>query len=286
MATTVSNALYLNVEPIEYWHLDDHLLSTNWILALLIGIGGFQFLKTTANYRSIYFYFALTFILAIAPLTYLHHFKTNDQKNSFLYYGYGISTLQIMPKGTLFFAESDYDYFSLLYLKTILNKRPDTHLVLMPFLSKTGEAEALKRCDPDISRDLGKLLFKNLIIRNQSLRPIMTMFPNGSFSKEYLRNFDRLSIDPMGLAVVVSPSRTNPNNSINYSSLINFWGHYADPSLRTTYAEEGLLRHACSLAYSNEAYCEGLNTQFKNKNEKINRSNRIKTYTIMAKRLN
>jgi hypothetical protein len=252
--TIASSLIYLNVEPIEYWHMDDHLLSSNWILAILTGLGAHYMLRSFEGVHIFKHRLTLVFVLFIGPFVFWNNLKNNDQKHRFLYYGYGITTLQTMPANTLFFAESDYDYFSLLYLKNVLHKRPDTHLFSMPFLSKPDEERTLKRTEPLVAANLDTDVFKSLESENQAKNPIVTMFPNGSFSKEYLKDFQKLTIHPLGLAVLISTPGLNPGKEASYRSLTDFWVHYAEPSVKDPRQEEALLRQTCALPYLNEAY--------------------------------
>jgi hypothetical protein len=289
LTTIVANIFYLKVEPIEYWHMDDHLLSSNWLFSLLLGSGIFgtfelfrSLPKSLHRKTSVG---ACLLVLFMTIGTFAGNWRLNDQKSQFLYFGYGLTTLRSMPQNTLFFAESDYDYFSLLYLKTILHKRQDTHLVLMPFLLKPHEEETLKQTDPTIGAAIGPSVFRDLIIKNQDSHPIMTMFPNGSFSKEYVENFKRLTINPSGLAVLISASNSKPDNELNYSTLIDFWGQYADSTRHKTLGVESLLRQTCALPYSNEAYFESLKIKPQSETKQVYNSEQVRTFYLMAERL-
>jgi hypothetical protein len=266
LTTLLANLFYLQVEPIEFWHMDDHLLSSNWLLGIFIGVGIFAFFNAlttfSPNFRKALRAALMVLVLLLIPLNFFQNFSLNNQKNEFLYYGYGLTALKSMPKDTLYFAESDYDYFSTLYLKTVLNKRPDTHLLLTLFLDKPYERELILKTDPSLLASVGdktsaSVLF-DLIQKNSPSRPIYSTFSNVGFSEVYLKNFRNMGFAPSGILTrIIQPGERTPAKPL-YEPLRNFWDEYLEPEVENPSPIQGILRQACASPYLNAAQYEKL----------------------------
>ncbi|HTA75993.1 MAG TPA: DUF2723 domain-containing protein [bacterium] len=270
LTVVLANLFYLQATPIEFWHIDDHLLSANWILSLLIGTGIYGLLTTTKPFlknNKMAVMTTTTFCaFAIVFLTLIQNLATNDQKERFLYYGYGVNILKSMPENTLYFAESDYDYFSTLYFKTVLNKRPDIHLFLTFFIEQPYERSLLAKMDdlptnPSPQTPKGSLLF-DLIENNHSNHAIYSTFPNASFAKIYLKDFEGMRFEPSGIVTRIISNDDDIAKEMPYHQLDNFWNEYLVPELKKTNSTQEILLQACANPYLNLAHYDKLRGHF------------------------
>ncbi len=263
-----ANLLYLQATPIEFWHIDDHLLSINWISDLLAGVGIYGFLsllhQTTKTFKSPVFIASSISVSFFLLLTILQNFGTNNQKSEFLYYGYGTNILKSLPQSTLYFAESDYDYFSTLYLKTVLNKRPDVRLFLTFFLDQPYEREVLSKTGyPELDQiPQTKSVLHDLIQSNYKTHTIYSTFSNASFSKLYLKDFNNLRFIPSGILTKIIPDDGASPFKQSYDQLNDFWAEYLASEIATPSETQGILRQACANPFLNAAHYEKLHGHF------------------------
>jgi hypothetical protein len=267
LTVIMTNLFYLQVTPIEFWHMDDHLLSSNWIFGMLIGTGIYTSLTLLVQFKRPTFkqvpqITLLMICFSLIPFTFIQNFSDNNQKNAFLYYGYGLAALKSMPKNTLYFAESDYDSFSTLYLKTVLNKRPDIHLLMTLFTDKPYERELISKTDPTLltftqDKTNNSFLF-DLIQNNYKSHPIYCTFANVGFSDLYLKNFKEMKLAPSGILThVIEQKKIKAKESL-YEPLKSFWEEYLEPEVENPSRNQGLLRQACASPYLNAALYEKL----------------------------
>jgi hypothetical protein len=267
LTVILTNLFYLQVNPIEFWHMDDHLLSSNWIFGMLIGTGIYTSFTMLDSFRISNFKKNLQITLMglcflIMPLTFVQNFSVNSQKNEFLYYGYGLTALKSMPKNTIYFAESDYDSFSTLYLKTVLNKRPDIHFLMTLFVDKPYARKLISKTDPALltfipNKANNSVLF-DLIRGNYKSHHIYCTFANVGFSNLYLKNFNAMKLAPSGILThVIEPNEIMTTESL-YETLKYFWEEYLEPEIENPSPDQGLLRQACASPYLNAALYEKL----------------------------
>ncbi len=263
LTTLVANLLYLQVLPIEYWHLDDHLLTMNWVTALLSSIGiSFLFtffLEQFSRWRNQTMPVVLgTFLLCFFPISsLLDNLSANDQRTEFLFHSYGIGLMKSMGKNALYFAESDYDYFSLLYLTAVERKRNDVCLLLVPFLSKDYQYALLQR-DQHLkalpSANLsGQAVFFHTLANLPASTPLYCAFPNGPFAKMYLRHNLFMSFQPEGLTVRIHPPHENRSSGNAINLLDEFWVRHLIFPNRSKNPINGLFLELCAHPYLNMA---------------------------------
>jgi hypothetical protein len=268
-ATLIAGLLYLQVIPIEYWHLDDHLLTTNWVTALLASCGAYSLITFCHNHaarwrgRRVFILGGLIFICLMPIFALLHNLSTNDQRKEFLFHGYGTALLKSMDKNALYFAESDYDYFSLLYLTEVEHKRDDTSLFLTPFLSKDYQAALFQR-DPRLKSLVPFSVLSDAVNFQTGFfhwlgmtsigYPIYCAFPNGPFMEMFLRNNASLSFRPEGFETRLNPLRDALSTNSQIDLLNDFWVHYLTPSNRSTNPINGLFLELCAHPYLNMAH--------------------------------
>jgi hypothetical protein len=253
----LANLLYLQVNRIEFWHLDDHLLTMNWVTALLASSGAY-FLLTTIHenvrkhsFSQIQFVIGLIVLSLLPFFIFLKHLPLNDNKREFLYTGYGMASLKSMDKNAIYFAEFDYDFFSLLYLTQVEHKRPDVRLILTPMLDRTYESELIAKQYPGLD-DL--IPFSSFLLRHPSNHPpIYCAFPNGPFSTFCLKQGLKFYFQPSGLLTNVFPYNSSFSKEKSIKSLNDFWEQYLITDKRSLNPINGLFLELCAHPYINEA---------------------------------
>ena len=245
LTTLVVNVFYLRVIPIEFWHLDDHTLSLNWVLGILGGcgageslerLGKLRFFKNRIVLRTA----ACLLVVAFFPvLLFLKHRDVDDQSREFLYWGYGMTGLESMDKNARYFAETDYDYFSILYLQKVEHHRPDVGLKMTTFLAK----DDWKHLAREVSSGLSPVG-----------HPIYCAFPNGDFINSYLKNAKAASFRPAGTITEFMPSEALKNKGPAFQQqLEEFWERHLKPEQRSSNPIDGLLLELCAHPYLNTA---------------------------------
>ena len=236
-STLLANLLYLQVLPIEYWHMDDHLMTLNWVTALL-GSAGLYFLFNNFKPKGFAKYF-LCGLLALLPIfSFFKNLAVDDQKNEFLFWGYGMEALKSMDKDATYFAETDYDYFSILYLQQEEQKRSDVVLSMTAFLTE-GDWKQLVSNVASGSSPTGHLLY--------------CAFPNGDFINGYLKHSQEASLRPMGTIIQFMPPKDRFKMSSIQKPLAELWQRYLDPKCRSYNPINGLLLELCAHPYLNMA---------------------------------
>ena len=255
--TLFANILYLRVHPIEFWHLDDHMLGTSWILGLLGGYGFFAIGSAFGKWPFFrdrrLFKTAFLGLMFLAPplLTLRDHFPLNDQRTEFSFRGYGLGLLKSTARGAYYLAESDFDYFSILYLQEVEGRRPDLRLILESMLARDYEPRLLAEQFKDLGGDLTEKGF--LLGLLKGTRPIYCAFSNGSVETSYSRQHIPFYFRPAGLAINAFPGRS-PNPAPPLSGPLNeFWERYLRPAKRSPNPINGLFLELCAHPYINWA---------------------------------
>ena len=232
LATTlVANLFYLQVMPIDFWHLDDHLLTVNWITALL-GMAGLYWAGTFSHT------IGLSLAFLVPAVAFWGNHSLNDQRKEFLFQGYGMAALQSMARGAFYFAETDYDYFSILYLTEAERKRPDVGLTLTTFWKRNYWADLMRH---------------QYGTRFAGPHPIYCCFPNGDFMKENLSRGITAPFTPTGTVVELRTAQSAKNSTPELQPLRSLWDQYLLPGRRSTHSIDGMLLKLCAHPYLNMA---------------------------------
>jgi hypothetical protein len=248
LTTLVTNLVYLAVDPIEFWHMDDHLMTADWVAALLACAG---------------IYFLLTFLLGsffkkpaqrlpallgatalgLLPFfVFIQHLPLNDQKREFLYVGYGLEILKSMDKNAVYFGETDYDFFAMLYLTEVERKRPDICLLMSSFLDKNYEPGLITRQYP--GRDVPVPASKGFFPR---ISPhLYCAFPNGAFAGFCHKQGLPFYFKPSGIPIQAFPGKASSSKESLAGSLDLFWDRYLEPEKRGSNPINGLLFEICA----------------------------------------
>ncbi len=267
LTTLFMNLFYLQAMRIEFWHMDDHLLTINWIIGLMAGLGIFftltLFNKPEASGFSLKLQkkFIFIFVFTLPYLIFKQHLPLNDQTKEFLFRGYGLTGLKSMEKNSVYFAESDYDYFSILYLKEVEGKRPDTYLFLTPFLEKGYQYGLIEKnqpglIPPDFSLPQKSEISEDSFFQNLETgkihHPFYCAFSNGPFVELYLKHNPSFQFQPSGILIeALLPGKQSVVYPINI--LDDFWERYLGTKKRTANPINGLFLGICSHSFTNAA---------------------------------
>lgn len=236
LTTLVANLLYLQVAPIEYWHMDDHLLTVNWVTGFLASLGLYH-ATTWAASRGLLKYAFWIFLILLPFLTWQKSLTFDNQTREFLYQGYGMEALKSMDANARYFAESDYDYFSILYLKEVERKRPDVDLKMTTFLDKNDWDNLVKEVSSRTS---------------PAGHSIYCAFPNGDFVNGYLNHSQTAAFEPFGLETQFMPIKISDEKE-SLKLLREFLRRYILPNLKNRNPINKLLLELCAHPYLNMA---------------------------------
>lgn len=256
MVTLWTNVFYLRVVPIEYWHLNDHLLGANWVLAFCGGYGLANAFISSIQFTAIKKHpilamtLTLLFFGALPFLSLRKCLTINDQSEEFVYRGYGMALLKSMDKDSCYFAESDYDLFSLAYLTEVEGKRLDLHLFWTSMLDRRYESRLIELRYPELDWDdsLKNSILK--LIRNRI--PVYCAFSNGPLESLVLDLQIPFYFQPSGLTIHVFPdSKMDDPGTMN--SLDEFWLRYLKATKRSSNPINGLFQELCAHPYIDTA---------------------------------
>ena len=249
LATVIGvNLVYLQVQPIEYWHMDDHLLTANWITALFGSIGLLWSLERSK-------WTGAALLVLVPLLTLRGNLALNDQSREFLYRGYGMGILRSMDRNGFYFAESDYDYFALLYLTEVEHRRPDVGLTLTTFWDK------------DYWKDLMEHQYGD---RFSKPHPIYCCFPNGDFMGQSQKRGWPVPFEPTGTIIAVRTSNDHRRGNPALRPLDDLWERYLEPGIRSQDPIDQLLLKLCSYPYLNMALYLDLRDENKDRVTSLN----------------
>ncbi|HVZ80976.1 MAG TPA: DUF2723 domain-containing protein [bacterium] len=245
LITIAANLVYLQVGPIDFWHLDDHLLTLNWITGLW-GAAGLHSLFSLMGNQAKRRWVVRGVALAL-PLLGLHQsLPYTDQTREFLYRGIGIQALRSMERRPTYFAESDFDYFSLLYLQAVEDKRPDLRIYLCTFLKNEDWEYISHSWIPKLG---------------PHAPPIYCAFANGDLVHGLSKRMSRVYFSPTGSVMRIQAAGTPGPRTPDCRPLDDLWDHYLDPALsgRGSYESalnpiNGLMTQLCAHPYLNMAH--------------------------------
>lgn len=262
-----TNIFYLQASPIEYWHIGDHLLTNNWVLGFLGGAGMLGLISETFLPKK---YITLFLIVCILPWAAINGFQTNNQTRQFLYEGYGRTALKSLPQDSVYFTETDYDYFSVLYLTKALKLRPDIYLILTPFLDKPYQFEnALAGLKP-LFTEKDETYNKGTVFKTLTApffhHPVFCTFPDAGFSGSYLSFHSKVVFEPCGVLIHILLPNEKPIKKSDFVFLSDFYDHYLASETNHPNEINGLLREICAHPLLNAARYEILfgNNQHRN----------------------
>jgi len=186
------------------------LLSSDWIIFLLSAVA-MAVLLSKLNHLKKSLNLLMALLLACCLI-----WKTNNvwdgvnQASQTVTYDYGQNLLKSLPAHSLFFAESDADYFSLYYLQQVEYYRPDVIMIPSFTLFEPWGTQAIEKRNPDVGLTTSSVFFPDhfariiyatseLVVKNRNLKPIAFSNFNGAFHIYYMNRQKNTKIRSSGL---------------------------------------------------------------------------------------
>jgi hypothetical protein len=129
-------------------------------------------------------------------------------------FDYGENLLKSLPDGSIFFAESDDDYFSLYYLQNVERRRPDIRMIPSFVLFEDWGVEQVERLRPPVGSTASGMSFPDPISRivfasseivatSRGKSVCATSYFNGAFHRYYLARHPSLSARKSGVVLLL-----------------------------------------------------------------------------------
>jgi hypothetical protein len=202
------------------WLVDNYLLPSNWMLALLAGVGLWTLRPFLVQPRSSISPFWNIFkrglwlaILLGLPLQQLFsNFSMNNEQNQMLRYDYGENLLKSTPRNAVFFAEGDEDYFPLYYFQNVEGQRPDVRMIPAFTLFETWGVAELEHFHPELGLNSASVDFPDhfariiyslseIVAKNRQKDVCVFSYLDGAFHRYYLNSHPQLQIEQSGVAL-------------------------------------------------------------------------------------
>ena len=262
--TLITPVLYQQLTPIEFWHLGDYQLSSVWIEAFIcsLGFGYLVYCLTLLLVRlkrpSALFVNLIIFLLTLTSVLIFitENYSANNQTDEVLYYNYGLEALRSLDQNAVYFAETDYDFFSTDYLRNVEGKRLDSFVFLTPLFRYPYEFhEALFNLHLPANHPETHSPFDSISkVNTLASRPLFLHLFQRSVRGYIFNSFNPLPILPHAESCYIGliNEKKNPTK-IFVKELNEFWdknlaslSNHPDPSIL-------LLLEACAHPYLNTA---------------------------------
>ena len=162
-----------------------------------------------------------------------------------------MALLRSTGKGAYYFAESDYDEFSILYLTEVENKRGDVCLFPTASLGRSYLPELLEHRYPGLDwKPFGSVFFP---VPNPVHPSFYCAFPNGELQGLCSRLGIPFYFRPSGVSIQAFPHNPQPPFMESLAQLDDFWERYLKPGKRSTNPINGLFLELCAHPYINAA---------------------------------
>lgn len=194
-------------------------LSSDWMLFLLASIGLFFLLSKINRWKKKAGFIAVALITGYLTINMNHGFKSMDQKDQLILYDYGQNLLKSLPSHSLFFAESDEDYFSIYYLQQVEHRRSDVTMIPAFTLFEPWGTKKVERENSNLGLTASSISFPDhfariiyaiseLVVKNKNQRPVAFSNFNGAFHQYYLDRVKNIKIRSSGLAWLLDSPMT------------------------------------------------------------------------------
>ncbi len=203
------SASWIPPGPFARWYMDNFLMPVNWVIGFLAGVGlcfALGFFTQKPWIRA-----AFLVVACLPPLCLvLDNFRQSDLERQMIRYDYGTNLLKSLPAGSVFFAESDEDYFSLYYLQLVEHKRPDVRMIPAFTLFEPWGVEQVERQRPELGLTASSLSFSDhfqritfamdeIVQKNVQRIPCGFSYFDGAFHRFYLAGHPALAFRKSGL---------------------------------------------------------------------------------------
>jgi hypothetical protein len=185
-------------------------LSSDWMIFLLSSIGMVSLLNQLNHLKE-----SLSLLMAFLLVCCLIWKENNvwngiNQSSQTVTYDYGQNLLKSLPVNSLFFAESDADYFSLYYLQQVEHRRPDVIMIPTFTLFESWGTQAVEKRNPDLGLTASSVSFPDhfariiyasseLVAKNRIQRPIAFSNFNGAFHLYFMNRQKNIKVRSSGL---------------------------------------------------------------------------------------
>ncbi len=240
------------------WYLDNFLLPTNWILALLAGLG--LWISRPFFARGRWRQTAWVVLLAVLPLQqFLSNFSMSNEQYQMLRYDYGENLMKSAPRNAIFFSEGDEDFFTLYYFQNVAHQRPDLR-VIPPFtLFETWGVEEVEHFHPELGLTASRVKFPDhfariiyalseIVVKNRDQDVCAFSYLPGALHKFYCANHPNLQARCSGNALWLNYAAAQKAKPLTASGLrTRHWfdcpsnGHFSLMRIAWVYHEIGLL---------------------------------------------
>ncbi|HXL73109.1 MAG TPA: DUF2723 domain-containing protein, partial [bacterium] len=207
-----SNFYYFNISqtPDSPYLTLKFFLSSDWMIFLLSAVAMASLLSRLNHFKKSLS--LLTAVLLVCCLMWKGNNIWNglDQSSGTVTYDYGQNLLKSLPKRSLFFAESDADYFSLYYLQQAEQRRPDVIMIPAFTLFEPWGIQSIEKRNPELGLTASSVSFPDhfariiyasseLVEKNVNQRPIAFSNFNGAFHLYFMNRQKNIKIRSSGL---------------------------------------------------------------------------------------
>jgi hypothetical protein len=194
-------------------------LSSDWLLFLLASIGLFFLLSKINRLEKKAGFIAVALITGYLTINMNNGFRSMDQKDQLILYDYGQNLLKSLPAHSLFFAESDEDYFSIYYLQQVEHRRADVTMIPTFTLFEPWGTQKVERENSNLGLTASSISFPDhfariiyatseLVVKNKKQRPVAFSYFNGAFHRYYLDRVKNIKIRSSGLVWLLDSPMT------------------------------------------------------------------------------
>jgi hypothetical protein len=153
-----------------------------------------------------------------------------NQSSQTVTYDYGPNLLKSLPANSLFFAESDADYFSLYYLQQVEHRRPDVIMIPTFTLFEPWGTRAVEKKNPDLGLTASSVSFPDhfariidatseLVAKNRTQRPIAFSNFNGAFHLYFMNRQKNIKVRSSGLVWLLDSPMIHSNSCLSPNRL-------------------------------------------------------------------
>jgi hypothetical protein len=206
------NFYYFNISqiPDSPYMTIKFFLPGDWMIFLLSSIA-IVFLLNQLNDLKKSLSFLLALLLAVCLIWKENNIWDNmDQSSQTVTYDYGQNLLKSLPANSLFFAESDADYFSLYYLQQVERRRLDVVMIPTFILFEPWGTQTIEKEDPNLGLTASSISFPDhfariiyasseLVAKNRGRRPVAFSYFNGAFHLYFMNREKNIKVRSSGL---------------------------------------------------------------------------------------
>ena len=205
-------------------------LSGDWMIFLMSSVAVAFLLKQFNHFKK-----SLSFLTALLLACCLM-WKVNNvwdgvnQSSQTATYDYGQNLLKSLPANSLFFAESDADYFSLYYLQQVEHRRRDVVMIPAFTLFEPWGVQKIEKENPSLGLTAFSIPFPDhfariiyasseLVVKNRNRRPVAFSNFNGAFHLYFMNRQKNIKVISSGLVWLLDSPITHSNSCLSSSRL-------------------------------------------------------------------